>query len=261
MKRIGCLVVLLLMMASGVVFAEAEQTDGEAEEEKSPYRGRPITLRDFGSHDLGFLSLPDAPPKYGVLLLPDSYGLDDRMKKRCDWIAEKGSIALGLDLFNGRVAESERDAKLLQKDLREEPAMAAIDAALHLLSESPRLKADHIVILSFGPQWAFTLPAVREFGASKISGMTWIEPKGRFKGELLDFFRNSRTPIQIINSPDERFLKIVEENLNGRRKNITFIIPLNESSDEVWKKALDFWHQCTVGNLARKQGFFERLFD
>lgn len=227
--------------------------------EEEIFRGRSITLRDFGSDDLGFLSLPDIPPKYGILLLHDEYGLDDRMKRRCDWIADRGNIALGLDLFNGHIAENREEARSLQNELREESALRAFNAALRLLDESPRLGAPKIIVVALGKQCSFTLKALRKH-PQKVIGISWIEPQGSIDEEL---FRKNRLPIQIIYYRPSETISQIRKNLDSKRKNQTVLIratasPIN--ADEAWNRAFTFWLDC-LNNKGKHKGFFGELFD
>lgn len=256
---------LILMLSCFIAFAE-EQNENQQAEENAAYRGRSITLRDFGADDMGFLSLPDSPPKYGVLILPDSHGLNDQIKKRCDWIAERGQIALGLDLFNGHIPKTDEEASSLQRELRPPSAHKAIEAAIRLLSESPRLRAGHVIIVAIGPQCPLILPTTRK--RSPVIGITWFQPEGKFNEEL---FIKSKLPFQIFQynkSPD--FLKWLHENLHPKRKSITLLekspssLPSDLSShewEEAWSHAFAFWQRCATGIYAPKKGFFESIWD
>lgn len=254
-----------LLFSSITVFAE-NQNAASSPKENPSYRGRPITLRDFGADDLGFLSLPDTPPHYGVLILPDSRGLNDEIKKRCDWIAEHGQIALALDFFNGHVPKDDEEASTLQKELRKEAALKEIAAALRLLAESPRLRAGRVIIVAMGRQCPLTLPATKK--RNPVIGMTWFQPEGKFDTEL---FLNSKQPIQIFHSSkSSHFIKWLHKNLKSNRKKITFVefkpssLPDDKSSSEwrsAWNQASNFWQRCFSGIYAPKKNFFESLWD
>jgi hypothetical protein len=241
----------LLLISVVVTWGEdqdAAEKDASENASPSPYRGRLITLRDFGAHELGFLSLPDTPPKFGVLLLPDGYGMNDAFKKRCDWVAEQGAIALGLDLFNGHTAKDAREAAQLQTNLRGESAMKAIHAALNLLSESPRLRADDIFLVSLDAQCSLTLPVLREKGedfkgARHIIGVTWLKPNSRctIDWELLE---SNQTPFQaVLPSPDiQSKLEKLREERDWDEDQFEMVTGI--SPEAGWSRALAFWQRA-----------------
>lgn len=238
---------------------EESDNPDSGENADGSFLGRLITLRDFGADDLGFLSLPEIPPKYGVLLIHDSYGLDERIKRRCDWIAARGQIALGLDLFNGHVAKNDEETAALQKELRQDAALNAINSALRLLDESPRLGAPKIIVVAMGKQCPLTLPALKKH-PQKVIGITWIEPDGTMDEKL---FQKNPLPLQIIYSRQNNILSQIRANLDADKRKSTILIQANASTndaDEAWNRAFTFWLDCANGKWKSK-GFLDNLFD
>lgn len=254
--------------------AEAATTEEEtSSKEKKIVKGREITLRDFGADDLGFLSLPLDAPQYGVLILPDSGGLNENVQAFCDEVASKKAIALAVDLFNGKVAQNAEEAAQMQRALRPESARKTIDAALSLLTESPRLRADKVVIATLGSQYALVMKPDERL-EKKIVGMTWFEPFGAVQTEQ---FRKWNLPIQIIisksSSAQVEFVKALHEHMIPEREKITFVeqhfapngFLLATSPSNEQKSALDqaakFWQRCAEGAYLKERNVFQKFID
>jgi|GEM_PF-6226698 len=251
----------------------APEEDASGEVSKKVAKGREITLRDFGSDDLGFISLPMEAPLYGVLIIPDGYGLTDQVKAFCDTLASQRAIALAVDLFNGKVATNADDAAQMQKDLRDESAKRIVAAGLCLLTESPRLKADKVVVATFGRQFNLVLSPDKKV-EEKIVGATWFEPEGTFDGRL---FRKSTLPIQIVSSrlsvPQSDFIKALEKNVIPERQKITFVdlhmAPLGfvlsgkalKEQMTARTQAMDFWEKCAKGAYVKERNIFQKFID
>ncbi|MFZ5806802.1 MAG: dienelactone hydrolase family protein [Verrucomicrobiota bacterium] len=245
------------ILICSVAFCAAEDEASENLDEN--LQGRPITLRDFGSDDLGFLTLPNVPPQYGVLILHDSYGLTDAVKKRCDWIAERGDIGLALDLFNGHVAKNAEEAVTLQKELRPESALEAVRAALKLLEESPRLGAPQIIVVALGQQCPLSLQALQKY-SPKIIGLSWIAPAGKFDEKL---FKKSNLPMQVIFYRSNEATELLRENLTSKRKQLTILVKSPSPPSDLnvmWDRAFSFWQECALGKW-RYKNFFDKIFE
>lgn len=93
----------------------------------------------------------------GVLVLHAWWGLKPFFKQVCDQLAEQGFTALAPDLYQGRVAKTIDEAKVLMEnrdsELMEHTVMAAKD---HLISLQPG-KPIGIVGFSMGAAWALVV--------------------------------------------------------------------------------------------------------
>jgi carboxymethylenebutenolidase len=69
----------------------------------------------------------------GVLVLHEARGLDPSTREACDRLARAGFVALGPDLYRGRVAESAEQAEALARALEPERVAGDLAAALHAL--------------------------------------------------------------------------------------------------------------------------------
>lgn len=69
--------------------------------------GTEVTLGGAGRSGRGYLSEPPRPGP-GVLLVPDRSGLSPELRERCDWLAEAGFVALGVDVHAGERSATEQ---------------------------------------------------------------------------------------------------------------------------------------------------------
>lgn len=253
--------------------ADIQPLKDKEEKALSGPKGRDISLRDFGADDLGFLSLPMEPPVFGVLLVPDGWGLNANIKAACDRIAEKKGIALAVDLYNDKHAENVEEATRLQMELREESSVKTIQAGLRLLIESPRLRVDHVIMATWGATSTFSFAALR--GVEKpIDGLTWFEPIGKLDERLL---RKTQVPLQVVYTPtsaeQKSFIENMQTHLPEERQKLTFVQSYNDPAgftlpekpaphtQEVWNKVIQFWNEGVKGAYQKERGLFERWFE
>jgi len=123
----------------------------------SGFSGEMIYLRDFGTDEVGFLSVPMQEPQLGVIIVPDGRGLDNRVKKICDALAARGYLALAVDLYNGRVAEDEATALANRKSVDADVARKGLETGLNFYAKSPRFLMSRTVILALGDSEEFAL--------------------------------------------------------------------------------------------------------
>ncbi|MDX6765884.1 MAG: dienelactone hydrolase family protein [Candidatus Methylacidiphilales bacterium] len=124
--------------------------------------GEMIYLRDFGSDEVGFLSVPMQEPPMGLLVIPDGHGLDARTKKLCDLLAERGFLALAVDLYNGRVAADDREARTNRQGLEPKDVRKALETGLNFYAKSPRFQMSRVAVVAIGDADAFALDLCRE---------------------------------------------------------------------------------------------------
>jgi carboxymethylenebutenolidase len=116
-----------------------------------------------------YLAKPDASDGPGVLVLHSWWGLNGFFRDVCDRLAAEGFVALGVDLYDGRVATTIPEAKALRAEVgasRREPAYRSLMRMIgDLRSEAP----GHIALLGFsmGGHWAYWLSQRPELGVTK----------------------------------------------------------------------------------------------
>ncbi|CAI9085045.1 dienelactone hydrolase [Candidatus Methylacidiphilum fumarolicum] len=122
-------------------------------------RGAMVKLTDFGSDDVGYLSIPDQEPKGGVVLVPGIWGLSQGIKFLADHFSKDGYVALVVDLFNGIVPKDSSSAADLRRFVREESALNVIAAAVRFLHESPRFHTTKVGVVGWDIGGEYTLEA------------------------------------------------------------------------------------------------------
>jgi dienelactone hydrolase len=231
------------------------------------WKGRIIRLSDFGSDDVAYLTLPETPPRFGVVLVHDESGLGRDIRLLADSLAARGITTVAPDLFNGKQPDSPAQAALFQQQIRPESAARAIQAAVKLLHESPKFRSGPVLVTAFGPQANVTLYALER--DRTVSGLTWCHPSGTLDTRRL---RRIDLPIQIVHGTDPAqidFLARYQDGLPEGRQRLTTIVPTPLSghallrtpaaSAEPWKAIHAFWEDCLGGAYTERRGLFRRL--
>lgn len=111
--------------------------------------GTEVTLGAAGRSSRGYLSEP-ALSGPGVLVVHDTYGLLPHVRRRCDWLAEAGFVALGIDLFDGRTAATEPEAARLAAGLDVIRARGMLATAATQLLARPKVRPQRVGAVGFG---------------------------------------------------------------------------------------------------------------
>jgi carboxymethylenebutenolidase len=111
--------------------------------------GTEVTLGGAGRSGRGYLSEP-ALTGPGVVVVHDGYGLLPHMRRRCDWLAEAGFVALAVDLFDGRVAHNEAEADQLAAGLDQVRARGMVAVAATQLLARPKVRPQRVGAVGFG---------------------------------------------------------------------------------------------------------------
>ena len=158
--RLGFLVLLLFGL---LPLAAQETNENPAPEAPAPSKpvGRVITLSDFGAEDLGYLSVPNTPPTLALVLVPDSFGLDDFTKAETDRLAGLGYLALAVDIYNGRHPTDPAEIANMISNQEPESVLKTMDAAIRVFHESPKFRVDHVVLVGWGNGARFVMQQVR----------------------------------------------------------------------------------------------------
>ena len=143
---LGCTMVRAQEPAS----ADAAPEAGQPSDVPGKIVGRSITLSDFGAEDLGFLAIPNTPPTIGIVLVPDSYGLDDFTKRQAERLAADGYLAVAVDIYNGRTPTDPGQIANMVENLDGPTVMKTVTAGIRLFHESPKFRVDHVVMIGWG---------------------------------------------------------------------------------------------------------------
>ena len=150
--------------------------------------GRMITLSDFGAEDLGYLAIPVTPPTVGLVLVPDAYGLDDFTKAEADRLAAQGYLVVAVDIYNGKQTTDPGDLANLVQNLNSDSVMKTIDSGVRLFRESPKFRADHVVVMGWGAGATYVFQTVRDTRTAVDGAITFYGPCPTPDQELGKFY-------------------------------------------------------------------------
>jgi carboxymethylenebutenolidase len=93
----------------------------------------------------GFLATPDKPGRYpGVIVIHDWWGLSDWVKQQTANLADQGFVALAVDLYGGKVAETTDQAAELSNGLSDDNAVIDLMGGIVYLATRNDVDRDHI---------------------------------------------------------------------------------------------------------------------
>ncbi|MDR1146539.1 MAG: dienelactone hydrolase family protein [Verrucomicrobiales bacterium] len=227
------------------------------------FKGDFIYLRDYGTDDIGYLTLPDSPPQAGVVLVPDGHGVDAWMKTAADFVAQKGYIVLVLDLYNGNVTADRRQVAHLENELEEKRALAALQTATVFFQQSPRFKTEQVLLLGFGPQERCLLA----FAAQKHHAISGLAVINSLQAPAAEILKRARYPVLFQlnhNSPAAADLERRIQDTGGQELlevgTVARLVPGQRRLDEAqWRQIEAFMRKNF--NAERRKSLLQRLRD
>lgn len=103
------------------------------------------------SQGKGYLALPKSQePAPAILIAHDDSGIDVFVKEEVDRWAEKGFVAIAVDLYQGTVATDLKEAARLRDRLDGEFAEKMLGVGYKYLLNSPRVDKQRMGVLAFG---------------------------------------------------------------------------------------------------------------
>jgi len=111
--------------------------------------GTEVTLGAAGQSGRGYLSEP-ALNGPGVVVVHDQYGLLPHVRRRCDWLAEAGFVALAVDLYDGRVGRTAAETARLLGGLDQGRARGLVAIAATQLLARPKVRPQRVGAVGFG---------------------------------------------------------------------------------------------------------------
>jgi len=149
-----------------------------------------ITFDTNGKAVNAYLASPvDGGP--GILVLPSWWGLKPFFKQVCDQLAEHGYIALAPDYYQGRIANTIDEAKVLQEEAESDmDAMGALIKAAkdYLVSLRPG-KPIGILGASMGTDWAIITAAKEpDVAATVLFYGGWSTDFSKMKSKVLEHY-------------------------------------------------------------------------
>lgn len=243
------------------------QDEPEGREARSAFV---ISLKDFGSEDIAYLTIPQTPPRLGVLVVPGPTGLSRKLKNQCDLLAANGFLVLALDLYNGQVPKSQEEALRLQRELRPEAAFKTIESGRRFFRESPRFFTPAYLMLAFTYNGALAVDAANRM--RDVSGLILIEPNPVDPKAL----ERLRVPTMIVTSQQDTawntlLADAVRSGMSRRvsiepvRKDAPIGFMMTEFAErdhfDVWTRVIQFAHARGEEPVRGRGNFFQRIFD
>ncbi len=260
MKLIATALLLMLMLVS--VEAELAQKVSKSTEPK----GELIFLRDFGTDEVGYLSIPQKAPTAGIVVAHGKFGLNTDTRLLCDRLAGDGYLVLAVDLFNGNIPANAEDIEKNSSSYSPETTVSAIETGINFFKLSPRFKMDKVILLGIGESTRDVLATARV--NRDLSGVTLIEPKVLPNSDLMD---QIGVPVLAFVST-ERDISINVDEINRESKAILRMERMPEVihddmktfkrqiNDRVWKEAEATWARLTVPERSIADRLIESVF-
>lgn len=259
-KTIAAIAISIL----GPVSLQAQAPAPEHQEVRSAYV---LSLKDFGSEDIAYLSLPQTAPEVAVVVLPGLMGLNKETKAKCDFLASQGFIVLALDLFNGQIPRDQADALRMQSEVRMDSAVKTIDAGRRFFAESPRFKTGKAVLMGWTVNTGLALHVSNK--VEGLSGLILLEPWLK-KGEKIEYPKIPTLLVCSQSDPGGLWL-LGELKAQGLDRKLlspaTVAAPpgfmVSERSEsthtDVWGGVVGFIRHCGQGGSEEK-GFLDKIF-
>lgn len=108
----------------------------------------------------GYLAIPDGGGKHAaIIVIHEWWGLNDWVKEQTQKYAAQGYVALAVDLYRGKVANSPDDAHILMRGLPDDRGLRDLEAAYAYLASRPDVNADKIGSIGWcmGGGWSIKL--------------------------------------------------------------------------------------------------------
>ncbi|MGF1678790.1 MAG: dienelactone hydrolase family protein [Candidatus Methylacidiphilales bacterium] len=245
MRISGC-----LLMGAGLMLAITMRVSAEPLVPPK-YEGELIFLRDFGTDEVGYLSIPKTAPVAGLVVVHGRHGLDPSVRLLCDRLAAEGVLSLAVDLFNGRVPSNEEEARQCMEGTSPQSLQDAIETGVRFFNLSPRFQMQKVVILSVGENARAAIAVVRK--NKRVSGVTFLDPDV-IPAQIL--VREMGIPVQVFIS-SEKVTSASDSHQNDSDSesspHLMRIIRMPEVlyddpktfrrtiNDRIWPEALSFW--------------------
>jgi carboxymethylenebutenolidase len=127
-----------------------------------------VTTAD-GRTEKGALAVPAKTPAPAVLLVHEWWGLNDQIKTMAAELAKEGFLALGVDLYEGKVATDATAAKTYMQALEPNKATQTLVAWINWLKHDPRSTGKVATIgWCFGGGWSLNASIAAPVDATVI---------------------------------------------------------------------------------------------
>lgn len=122
-----------------------------------PVSGENVTYATVNGQKIkGYLSKPDDADNSlpGLIVIHEWWGLNDNIRTMTDRLAGEGYVALAVDLYNGKVADSPDSAGTYARSVNEEAATENLKQAYSYLTEQQKVTKVGTIGWCFGGGWS-----------------------------------------------------------------------------------------------------------
>jgi carboxymethylenebutenolidase len=134
------LCVIAVVLAAGMGKAVARKMP-----EKSAVKSRMVDYKSGSETVSGYLALPETPGRHpGLVVIHEWWGLNDWVKEQAQQLAAQGYVALAVDLYRGKTADTPEVAHELSRGLPQDRAVRDLRAAFAYLANRPDVAPDKI---------------------------------------------------------------------------------------------------------------------
>ena len=107
--------------------------------------GKPVSYKSGDETVSGTLYTPTGKgPFPAIIVIHEWWGLNDWVKEQASKLADQGYVALAVDLYRGKVADTPDLAHELMRGVPEDRASRDLHAAFDFLASQPNVKKDRI---------------------------------------------------------------------------------------------------------------------
>ena len=110
-----------------------------------------VELKSADVPTFGYLAHPKGEGQYpAILILQERWGIDQRIQRITEQLAQEGFVTLAPDFYHGQVATNEEEAQQLAQQLDDDSVRQEILIGLNYLRDSQLVQLRRFGILSFG---------------------------------------------------------------------------------------------------------------
>lgn len=201
----------------------------------------------------GYLASPEKP-RGGVLVLHAWWGLNDFFKSFADRLASQGFLALAPDLYDGPVAKSVDEAKVVMSKANDDRVKSIVLGAAEYLLSKPPISGRKIGVIGFsmGAGWSYSLSILKPETVGAVVVFYGSYP--------IDFSKSQASYLGHFSPEDEwepvADVRATEEKIRGAGREVAFhfypgtkhwFVEENRpveynraASDLAWKRTLEF---------------------
>jgi carboxymethylenebutenolidase len=125
----------------------------------------------------GYLALPGGGGKHpAVIVIHEWWGLNDWAQEQTRRFAEQGYVALGVDLYRGKVAKDQDEAHELMRGLPDDRGLRDLEAAYAYLASRPDVNDEKIGSVGWcmGGSWSIKLAVDQPKLAACVVNYGWL---------------------------------------------------------------------------------------